>query len=164
MMIRSAQESDLPAILAIYNDAILTTTAVYDYEAHSFERRSQWFKEKQALGFPVVVAECEGQVAGFATYGPFRAWAAYQFTAEHSLYVDTRFRRRGIARELLKEIIRLAGENNIHTLIAGIDAANEVSIRLHREFLFEEAGLFRQVGYKFDRWLDLLCMQRILKK
>jgi len=160
--IREASEADLEEILLIYNDVILHTTAVYDYEAHSIEQRKRWFEERRAAGFPVFVAELANRIAGFASFGPFRAWPAYQFSAEHSLYVSEAFRNQGIGRLLLSEIIRRATEKGLHTLVAGIDKENKASIALHEHFGFEVAGELKQVGWKFDRWLDLVFMQRML--
>lgn len=162
IIIRSAIEKDLDAILTIYNDAILNTTAVYDYNPHTPKMRFDWFIDKKAHNFPVLVAEKDGIVGGFATYGPFRNWAAYQHTAEHSVYVHPDFRGQGIAKLLLKRIIETAQSNGVHTLIAGIDSDNAVSIYLHQQFGFKEVALFHEVGYKFGRWLNLQCLQLIL--
>lgn len=161
-VIRIATENDLPAILDIYNDAILNTTAVYDYTPHTLVMRREWFAAKQKNGFPVLVAEHGGMVAGFASYGPFRAWAAYKYTVEHSVYVHPEFRRRGIAKQLMARLIEYAKQENVHTIVAGIDADNSVSIHLHRQLGFEQVAHFREVGYKFGRWLDLVFMQMIL--
>jgi len=160
--IRAATEDDLQQILDIYNDAILNTTSVYNYKPHTLEMRREWFHHKQEGNFPVLVAEQEGKVAGFSTYGPFRIWAAYKYTAEVSVYVHPEHRGKGIAKLLYPPLFDLARRQQLHVLVAGIDANNEVSIRLHRHFGFTEAGLFKQVGYKFGKWLDLFFMQLIL--
>ncbi|MEW5887826.1 MAG: N-acetyltransferase family protein [Pseudomonadota bacterium] len=160
--IRSAREADVPAILAIYNDAILHTTAVYDYAPHTLEMRLEWFRAKQQDGFPVLVAEEAGEVVGFGALGPFRAWAAYKYTVENSIYVAPGRRGQGIGKRLLPPLIEAARALDMHAIVAGIDAANEVSLRLHRAFGFEQVAHFRQVGYKFGRWLDLVFMQRLL--
>lgn len=162
-IIREASEKDLPAILDIYNDAIINTTAVYDYKPHTLEMRKNWFGDKLKNDIPVLVAETEQQVAGFASYGAFRPWAAYKYSVEHSVYVHQNFRRKGIAKKLLQVLIEEINQRQIHTIIAGIDAANSTSIHLHKQFGFEEAGYIKQAGYKFGRWLDLLFMQLILK-
>jgi len=163
MNIRNATEDDLPGILEIYNDAIINTTAVYDYRPHTLDMRMAWFKEKKEKGIPVFVADNNGQVAGFASYGPFRAWAAYKYSVEHSVYVHTAFRRQGIAKQLMQVLIEHIKQKEIHTVVAGIDANNAVSIHLHSQLGFVEAGHFKQVGYKFGKWLDLTFMQLILK-
>lgn len=163
IQIRPAGERDLEAILEIYNDAILNTTAVYDYEPHTLEMRRQWFRIKEAQGFPVFVAEENGKVAGFSSIGPFRAWAAYKYSVENSIYVAAGQRGKGIGKMLLEPLIKAASALNLHTILAGIDATNEVSIKLHRSFGFTEVAHFKQVGYKFGRWLDLTFMQLLLK-
>jgi phosphinothricin acetyltransferase len=162
IIIRAALPGDVPGILEIYNDAILNTTAVYTYDPLTLEMLNQWFKEKQDKGLPVFVGEIGGRVAGFASYGPFRPWPAYKYSVEHSIYVNKDFRRQGIAKRLLRVLIDKAEASGFHTIVAGIDSENAVSISLHREFGFREAGTLSQVGYKFGRWLDLQFMQLIL--
>jgi phosphinothricin acetyltransferase len=163
IQIRTARETDLEAILEIYNDAILNTTAVYDYEPHTLEMRRQWFRIKEAQGYPVFVAEENGKIAGFSSMGPFRAWAAYKYSVENSIYVAAGQRGKGIGKLLLEPLIKAASALDLHTIIAGIDATNEISIKLHRSVGFEEVAHFKQVGYKFGRWLDLTFMQLLLK-
>ena len=102
LVVRDATEADLPAILAIYNHAIETTTAVFSSEPHTLEMRRDWFADKRAKRYPVLVADLDGAVAGFATYGPFRAWPAYRYSIEHSVYVADGARRQGIARRLME--------------------------------------------------------------
>jgi L-amino acid N-acyltransferase len=162
IVIRDARELDLAAMLAIYNDAVLTTTAVYDYTPRSSEQQAAWFKAKQEQGLPVLVAEDGGAVVGFASYGPFRPWPAYLHSAENSLYVAPEQRGRGIGSALLPALIQRAAERGLHTMIAGIDATNEASLRLHAKFGFERVAQFREVGWKFERWLDLAFLQLML--
>lgn len=162
IMIRDAGENDLPALLSIYNDIILHTTAVYDYEPHTLEMRKQWFETKKQQGFPVFVAEEKGRILGFSSIGPFRAWAAYKYSAENSVYVAAEARGKGIGKLLIPPLIAAAKNLQLHTIIAGVDAANESSLRLHRSFGFEEVAHFKQVGWKFERWLDLKFLQLIL--
>lgn len=161
--IRSATENDLSGLLLIYNDIILHTTAVYDYEPHTLEMRRQWFDTKKQQGFPVFVAEEGGVIKGFSSLGPFRNWAAYKYSVENSVYVAAEARGKGIGKLLLQPLINAAKELNMHTIIAGIDATNDVSIRLHKNFGFEEVAYFKQVGWKFGRWLDLKFLQLMLK-
>jgi L-amino acid N-acyltransferase len=163
IQVRTAQETDLEPILEIYNDAVVNTTAVYDYEPHTLEMRKQWFRIKEAQGYPVFVAEENGKVAGFSSIGPWRAWAAYKYSVENSIYVAADQRGKGIGKKLLEPLIEAAKQLDLHAIIAGIDATNEVSINLHRKFGFTEAGTFKQVGFKFGRWLDLTFMQLLLK-
>jgi len=160
--VRSATDDDLRQILDIYNDVIIHTTAVYDYEPHTMEMRQAWFNTKKEQGFPVFVAEQAGEVLGLSSIGPFRNWAAYQYSVENSIYVSSTARGKGIGKLLMPPIIKAAKEMGIHTIIAGIDAGNEASIQLHRHFGFEEVAHFKQVGWKFNRWLDLKFLQLIV--
>jgi len=162
MFIRQANNSDLKAILDIYNDAIITTTAVYDYKPHTLEMRQQWFDDKMEKGIPVLVADINDTVVGFTSYGPFRAWPAYKYSVEHSVYVHAEFRNQGIARKLLIELIEVVKTKDVHTIIAGIDGDNAASIHLHKQLGFEDTGYFRHVGYKFGKWLNLRFLQLIL--
>jgi L-amino acid N-acyltransferase len=164
IVIRDARDADLAAMLAIYNDAVLTTTAVYDYQPRSSERQAAWFKAKQDQSLPVLVAEDGGAVVGFASYGPFRPWPAYLHSVENSLYVTPEKRGRGIGSALLPALIQRAAERGLHTMIAGVDATNEASLRLHAKFGFEHVAQFREVGWKFERWLDLAFLQLMLGK
>jgi L-amino acid N-acyltransferase YncA len=162
--IRQANEISLPQMLEIYNEVILNTTAVYDYEPHTLEMRKQWLEAKQQQGFPVFVAEEDedGVIVGFSSIGPFRAWAAYKYSVENSIYVKADCRGKGIGKLLLLPLIDAAKELDIHTIIASIDATNEASLRLHKNFGFAEVAHFKEVGYKFNRWLDLKFLQLII--
>lgn len=160
--IRDAREGDLAAMLAIYNDAVLTTTAVYDYRPRSSEQQAAWFRTKQEQRLPVLVADDGGAVVGFASYGSFRPWPAYLHSVENSLYVAPERRGRGIGSLLLPALIGRAAERGLHTMVAGIDATNEASLRLHVKFGFERVAQFREVGWKFERWLDLAFLQLML--
>ncbi|MBA8759546.1 GNAT family N-acetyltransferase [Staphylococcus schleiferi subsp. coagulans] len=162
-MIRQAQVNDLTQIQEIYNHAIKHTTAVYTYETVTLEERENWFQTKQQLQQPVFVYERNGEVLGFATYGQFRNWPAYQFTIEHSLYVSPNARREGIASQLLENIIQDAREKQVQTMMAGIDDQNIQSKLLHEKFGFRHMGTLEKVGYKFDQWLDLAFYQIQLK-
>lgn len=160
--VRAVRDADLPAILAIYNDAILTTTAVYQYEPHTLAQRRAWLREKQTAGFPVLVAEEAGEVAGFGALGPWRTAAAYKYTVENSIYVAAERRGRGIGRLLLAELVEAARGMEMHAIIAVVDADNAVSIALHEAYGFERAAHFKQVGRKFGRWLDLVFLELVL--
>jgi L-amino acid N-acyltransferase len=161
--IRSATPGDLERLRSIYNESVLHTTASYDYEPRSAEAQVQWFAAKQAGGFPVLVASDDsGTVTGFASYGTFRAWAGYRFTVEHSVYVDESCRRRGIASALVTRLLEHAAGHGLHLMVGAIDAANTGSIEMHRRLGFEPAGVLKEAGYKFDRWLDLAFMTRQL--
>lgn len=162
-MIRPASVNDLTAILDIMNDAILNSTSIYDYDARPAAYVNDWFAQKQSAGFPVLVYENNGAVAGYGTYGNFRPWQAYRFSVEHSIYVHKNHRGKGIGSVLLKALVYKATEEGYHTMIAGIDASNESSISFHKRAGFEEAGTIKEAGYNFDKWLDLVFMQLILK-
>ncbi len=160
---RQAEERDLPQLLVIYNDIILTTTAVYDYRPQTLAMRQQWLELKREQGFPVFVAEEDKEIVGFSSIGPFRNWAAYKYSVENSVYVAKEKRGRGIGKHLLPPLIDEAKKLEMHTIVASIDAMNESSLRLHKSFGFEEVAHFKQVGYKFGRWLDLKFLQLMLK-
>ena len=161
--IRPAREADMPEILEIYNHVILNTTAVYAYEPHTLEMRKAWYDGKIKDGYPIFVAEDDGRVVGLSTFGPFRAWPAYKYTVENSVYVAADQRGKGIARLLLSPLIDAARVQGYHAIIASIDSTNEASLRLHRSFGFEEVAHFREVGYKFGRWLDLKFLELLLE-
>ena len=161
--IRPASEGDLPEILSIYNDIILHTTAVYDYKPHTLEMRKSWYASKLKDNYPVFVAVEDDKIVGFSSIGPFRAWAAYKYSVENSVYVATEHRGRGIGKILLPPLITAAIEKNLHVILAGIDASNDASINLHMHFGFREVAHFREVGYKFGRWLDLKFLELTLK-
>jgi len=162
-LIRPAVENDVAAILAIINHEILHSTALYDYDERSYEFQLNWFRQKRLEKMPILVVEQNGKLVGFGTYGIFRPKAAYKFSLEHSIYIHHEHRGEGIGKELLRELIALAKEEGYHTMIAGIDAANEGSIRFHESFGFVEVGHIKEVGYKFDSWLDLKFLQLMLK-
>ncbi|WP_280443203.1 GNAT family N-acetyltransferase [Nocardia brasiliensis] len=162
-LIRDARPADLPAILAIHNANIATSTAIWDLEQVGLEEREAWFAARTAAGLPVLVAEIDGEVAGYASYGPWRPKAGYRFTVENSVYVDDRFQRRGIATALLTELIERARRTgSVHAIIAGIESGNTGSIQLHERFGFRTVGEFPEVGHKFGRWMDLTLMQLTL--
>lgn len=162
IQVRKASMDDLPTMLVIYNDVIINTTAVYDYTPHTLEMRKQWYIAKEDGGFPVLVAVEDTNVIGFGSLGPFRNWAAYKYSVEDSIYVAAGQRGKGIGKLLLPPLIRAAEEMNMHTIIAGIDDTNIPSLRLHEKFGFKEVAHFKQVGYKFGRWLDLKFLQLML--
>lgn len=162
--IRSATPDDLPSILAIYNEAVLTTTASYDLEPASLEDRAAWYAQRTAAGLPVFVADLGGTVAGFSSFGPFRPKPGYRHTVEHTVYVGSAWRGRGLGRLLMLPLIERARAMGHHVMIGVIDAENEGSRRFHEALGFFEAGRLRQVGHKFGRWLDLILMQLMLEE
>lgn len=161
MQIRDATEDDLPVILAIYNQAILTSNAVYTETPATLDDRRAWFAARREQNFPVLVAEDAG-ILGFGSFGDFRPWPGYARTVEHSLFVHEAAQRRGVGTALLGRLIDEARCRDKHVMIAGIDAANAASIAVHRKLGFTEAGVLREVARKFGSWLDLLLMQRVV--
>ena len=163
MHVRPAQQADLPAILEIYNEAVLNTTATYDNEPRTLEHRVAWFEDHAKTNHPVFVAEDEeGRIVGWSALNPFHARAGYRFTTENSVYVAADHRGRGIGKQLMPPLITGARERGLHAIIAGIDANSTASIRLHASFGFVQVGCLKQVGFKFDRWLDVLYMELLL--
>jgi len=150
------------AILEILNEAIATSTALYDYRPREPHSMIGWFQGKERGRFPVIGAVADDQLVGFASYGSFRTWPAYKYSVEHSVYVHCEHRGKGIGAALLKQLIAAAREQEYHTIIGGIDAANRASVRLHEKLGFVHAGTIRQAGYKFGRWLDLAFYQLLL--
>jgi phosphinothricin acetyltransferase len=160
--IDNASRRDLAQILAIYNEVIRNSTAVYSEEEFTPARGETWFDTKMEQGFPLVVVRDPSGIAGFGTFGEFRAWPCYRHSVEHSVHVRADRRGQGIGRALVLELLARAAGSSKHVMIAGIDADNAVSIGLHRSLGFDAVGHFHEVGFKFGRWLDLVFMQRIL--
>lgn len=161
--IRTANKDDLTGILEIYNHAIINTTAVYSEHPHTYDMRLTWYNDRISNNFPIFVAETKGQILGFSTYGHFRVWPCYRHTVEHSVYVHINHRGKGISKLLLQPVIDHAREMKMHALIAGIDAENKISYQLHQSFGFIEVAHFKEVGYKFGKWLDLKFMELLLQ-
>lgn len=161
-MIRPATDTDLADILAIHNHSIEHTTAIFEYRPHTIDMRREWFRAKQAASLPVLVADDNSRVVGFASYGPFRAWPAYKYSVELSVYVDVNAQRHGTGTALVKAIVAEARSHDFHVVMAGITADNEVSLRLHQRLGFVEVAHMPQVGYKFGKWLDLKFLQLVL--
>jgi phosphinothricin acetyltransferase len=150
-------------ILAIFNEAIANSTALYDYNPRVAESMVGWFEAKTKGRYPVIGIEDDaGALVGFGSYGAFRAWPAYKYTVEHSIYIDSRFRGQGHGRVLLEALIAAAIEQDYHVMVGGIDASNAVSIKLHESLGFTHSGTVKQAGFKFGRWLDLAFYQKIL--
>ena len=160
--ISPAARAQLPEIAAIYKEVIRNTTAVYSDEEVTLANREAWFDAKLELGFPVLVASDASGVLGFGTFGEFRAWPCYRYSVEHSVHVRADCRRRGIGRALVLALLTAAANMRKHVMIAGIDADNAISIGLHESLGFSVVGHFREVGFKFGRWLDLKFLQRLI--
>ncbi|EHH68434.1 GNAT family N-acetyltransferase [Gluconobacter morbifer] len=162
--IREAWEQDLPEILSITNDAIEKTDALWISTPFTLAQRRQWFEERRARGFPVLVAVDEtDHVIGYGSYGPFRAFEGYAKTVEHSLYVAPVWQGHGTGQQLLAGLRDHAKVAGFHVMVAAITAGNAPSIALHRRFGFQENGTLPQVGQKNGRWLDLLFMTLCLE-
>jgi phosphinothricin acetyltransferase len=162
MTIRPYKTEDTQAILEIINHNILHSTSLYDYSVRTIEQQKAILEEKIKKGFPVIVAEKEGEILGFGMYSEFRFREAYQFTVEHSVYVAANHLGKGIGKRLLSELIVLAKAQKLHTMIGVIDSENQNSIAFHEQFGFKIVGVIKESGYKFDRWLDSVFMQLIL--
>lgn len=161
--VQCEQQRHGQAILAIFNDAISNSTALYDYKPRTIEMMAGWFDAKAKGAFPVIgIEDQSGELMGFGSYGAFRAWPAYKYSVEHSVYVDARFRRRGVGRLVLESLIEAARDQDYHLLVGGIDATNRASILLHEKLGFSHCGTIREVGFKFGRWLDLSFYQLTL--
>ncbi len=163
MLLEDASRADLPGILAIYNEVIRNSTAVYSEEEFTPARGEAWLETKRERGFPFIVARDASGIAGFGTFGEFRAWPCYRHSVEHSVHVRPDRRGQGIGRALVAELLARAAAGGKHVMIAGIDADNAVSIGLHRSLGFTSVGHFHEVGFKFGRWLDLVFMQCIIQ-
>jgi L-amino acid N-acyltransferase YncA len=163
MIIRDATMEDAEAIRAIYNDAVLNTTAVFDYAAREPQAQRDWLQMKAEQKLPVLVADDGGTVLGYASYGPFRPWPAYLYTVENAIYIAPQSRGRGIGTLLLRPLLQIAQERGLRTMIAGITADNAASLRLHEKLGYVRAGVIREAGWKFERWLDLVFLQRMLQ-
>jgi L-amino acid N-acyltransferase len=151
------------AILAIFNEAIANSTAIYEFLPLEPDYMDKWFAAKAAGRYPVIGLENDdGVLMGFASYGKFRDRPAYKYTVEHSIYIDTRFRGRGHGRVLLDAVVAAAVKQDYHVMVGGIDASNAGSIRFHERMGFSHCGTVKQVGFKFGRWLDLALYQKIL--
>lgn len=158
------EERHAGAILAIFNEAIVNSTALYDYKPRAMKAMAPWFATKRSGGFPVVGIEDDGgSLLGFASYGTFRAWPAYKYTVEHSIYIAAKHRGAGLGRKLLEQLVVNAREQGVHAMIGGIDIENTASIALHKRLGFEHAGTIREAAFKFGRWRDLAFFQRILE-
>ena len=163
MHLEYCSEKHLPEILAIFNEAIINTTSLYDYEPRTIEKVRSFFDERTEKNIPIIGMFDENDtLLGFATYGSFRPHEGYKFTAEHSVYVRTDQCGKGLGKILLSELIKEAKQRNVHSLIAVIDADNKVSITLHEQLGFEFCGKILQAGFKFERWLDIVFYQLII--
>lgn len=158
-LVRDAADGDLAAIRDIYNHAVEHTTAIWNDVLIDVANRRAWMEQRHARGFPVLVVDVGGRVAGYASYGDWRAFDGYRHTVEHSVYVDKDFRGAGLGKILMQALIERAKLGNVHVMVAAIEAGNVASIALHEKLGFRLVGVHREVGTKFGRWLDLAAME-----
>ncbi len=153
-------DANAAQILEIFNNAIANSTALYEYQPRTMATMRMWFSAKAAGNFPVIgITNDDGVLLGFASYGTFRAFPAFKYSVEHSVYIHKDHRGIGLGRMLMAEIIAAAKAQQMHVLVGGIDASNESSIALHEKLGFTHAGTILQAGFKFGRWLDLAFYQ-----
>jgi L-amino acid N-acyltransferase len=151
------------AILDIFNEAILTSTALYDYQPRTLASMANWFAAKDQGGFPVIgIENADGTLMAFGSFGSFRAFPAYKYTVEHSVYVHKDHRGAGLGKVVMQALIEAARARDVHAMVAAIDATNAASIALHERLGFRHVGTLPQVGFKFGRWLDLAFCQLLL--
>jgi L-amino acid N-acyltransferase YncA len=164
LAIRQAGIDDVDGILRIHNEVVAASTAIYLDDPITPENRQAWLLEQQKRGYPVLIAvEGDGDVAGFCSFGDWcGAWPGYRFTVEHSVHVRSDCRGAGIGRKLVEAIVPHARALNKHVMIGAIDASNDASLKFHARLGFREVGHFREVGFKFGRWLHLVFVQRVL--
>lgn len=162
MHVRDAALGDLPGILEIHNEAIARSTAIWDETLADLDERRRWLDERHARGFPVLVADIDGRVAGYASYGVWRAKSGYRHTVENSVYVHADFHRRGVATALMTALIERARDAGVHVIVASIESTNATSIALHERFGFRLVAQMPEVGRKFGRWMDMSFMQLTL--
>ena len=156
-------ERHAAAILDILNDAIVHSTALYDYQPRQMQNMVSWFEAKRAGNFPVIgIEDAQGQLLAFGSYGTFRAFPAFKYTVEHSVYVHKDQRGQGLGPRIMQAVIEAAKAQQIHALVGAIDASNAASIALHEKLGFKHVGTLPEVGFKFGRWLDLAFYQLLL--
>ncbi len=161
MLLRPATAADAAATAAIYNAEVLGSRVTFDLVTRSVEEQAEWLDARSGA-LEVVVAEVDGEVAGYASLSAYRERAAYRTTVEDSVYVHADHRGAGVGRALLDEIVDVARERGFHSVIARIVADHTASIRLHAAVGFQHVGVEREVGRKFGRWLDVAVMQLLL--
>jgi L-amino acid N-acyltransferase YncA len=160
---RAAEPRDLPALLAIYNQIVATSTAIYRDDPTNLEERAAWLAARQAAGYPVIVAERGAEVLGFASYGEFRgAFPGYRFTVEHSVHIGEGARGLGVGATLMGHLTDLAREAGVHVMLGAVDADNSASLKFHEKLGFAPTGRLHEVGWKFGRWLDLVFVEKRL--
>lgn len=158
MTVRPALEVDVPALLEIHNDAVRTLDAIWTEREDTLEERSAWLRERTGQGYPVLVAEFDGEVLGYATYGGFRPKPGYRLTVEHSIYCSPMAQGRGIGTALMEALVADAREKGYHLMVGVVEARNAGSIQFHERFGFERTGTIQEAGFKHGHWLDEVYM------
>lgn len=161
-VLRPATVDDVPGILEIYNEVIVTSAAIYEDAPVALAERRAWFDARVAAGFPVLVAEDADGIAGYASFGPFRPMPGFRHTVEHSVHVRADRRGRGLGRRLLAALLPIAADMRLHVMLGAIDGANEASLRLHRSLGFEPVARFPEIGRKFETWRDVIIVHRFI--
>ncbi len=159
MEIRDAVEQDIQRVTEIYNEVLTTSTSIYSDQPAKLEERIAWWKARQQQEYPVLVAVDEGVIIGFATFGDFRSWPGYRFTVEGTIHIHSSARSRGVGTALLEKLIERARAAGKHSLIAGVDSENVASLQFLKRHGFEQVGYLPEVGFKFNRFLDLVFLQ-----
>ena len=163
MRILDAVPAHQPGLLEIYNQVVADTAAIYRDDPATAEERAAWIADRQSAGFPVLVAEEDGAVLGYPSYGPWRAaFPGYRFTVEHTVMIRDGLRGRGLGRALMEALEARARAQGLHAMLGSVDADNLGSIRLHEALGYREVARFPQVGAKFGRWLDMVFLQKLL--
>ncbi|MBS7553393.1 N-acetyltransferase [Ancylobacter dichloromethanicus] len=162
MMLRDAVEADLGGILAIYNHAVLNSTAIWNDTPTDLANRVAWLRDRRAKAYPVIVAEDGGEVLGYASFGDFRPFEGFRICVEHSVYVAQAARGRGLGRALVEALFEPARALGKKVMIGGVTAGNDASLALHARLGFIETARMPGIGIKFGRRLDLVLMQREL--
>jgi L-amino acid N-acyltransferase len=162
-LVACTEERHADAILAIFNEAIANSTALWDYQPRPRSSMQAWFAAKRAGACPVPGIESDaGELLAFGSWGPFRAWPAYKYTVEHSVYVHAAHRGQGLGRRVMQALLAEAEAREVHVMVGAIEAGNRASLALHASLGFTPAGTVREAGFKFGRWLDLALVQRVL--
>lgn len=164
VVIRDAVEADLPAFVAIYNEAMHNSTVTWDERETTVEARLEWLRQRRAMELPVLAAvDAGGTVLGYSSLSPFRPWTGYRFTAEHGIYLAVEARGLGLGSRLMVAMLDRARARGLHCIVACMDSTSERSLRLHAAHGFQRVAFIPQCGFKFGTWRDLVIMQRLLE-
>ena len=162
--IRQIIHSDIDDVLEILNYNILNSTNKYFDKTITKDQLLLWLDKKRINNFPIIVIIWNkiNKVIGFATYSKYREYSGFKHSMEHSIYINNDCKKKGYGTLLMNELIKIAKENKIHTLIGCIDSSNIDSINFHKKFNFDKIGVLKEIGYKYEKWLDMVIMQLIL--